>query len=137
MASGYDLATKSKMTPGFSQTSKNRPLIISKLVEYFRDKSPIIHCKRTISELQNFVWNGSRPEAQYGYNDDLVMALAIALWVRDTALRLRQQGLDLSRKTVGLIGKSAPVYSRSSNSTQQNQWSMKVGKQDEDISWLL
>jgi len=65
------------------------------------------------------------------------MALAIALWVRDTALRLRQQGLDLSRKTVGLIGKSAPVYSRTSYSNQQNQWTMKAGKQDEDISWLL
>jgi hypothetical protein len=137
MASGYDLATKSKMTPGFSQTVKNRPLIISKLVEYMRDKAPIIHCKRTINELQNFIWNSSRPEAQYGYNDDLVMSLSIALWVRDTALRLRQQGLDLHRKTVGLIGKSAPVYSRSSHSPQQNPWTMKVGKQDENISWLL
>jgi hypothetical protein len=33
-----------------------------------------------------------------GYNDDLVMALAIGLWVRDTALRLRQEGIDLTRK---------------------------------------
>lgn len=137
MVSGYDLVTKSKMTPGFSQTTKNRPLIISKLVEYFRDRSPIIHCKRTISELQNFVWNGSRPEAQYGYNDDLVLALAIALWVRDTALRLRQQGLELQRKTIGLMGKSSPVYNANSNTESQRQWSMQAGKNREDISWLL
>lgn len=137
ISSGYDLASKSKMTPGFSQTTKNRPLIISKLVEYFRDKSPIIHCKRTISELQNFIWNGSRPEAQYGYNDDLVISLAIALWVRDTALKLRQQGLDLQRKTIGLMGKSSPMYSANSNSSHQQQWSMQVGKEREDLSWLL
>jgi hypothetical protein len=137
ITSGYDLATKSKMTPGFSQTTRNRPLIISKLVEYMRDKTPIIHSKRTIAELQNFIWHGSRPEAQYGYNDDLVISFCIALWVRDTALRLRQQGLDLHRKTVGLIGKSSPVYSRLSNNTQANQWNMKVGGKDEDISWLL
>jgi len=137
MSSGYDLATKSKMVPGFSQTTKNRPLIMSKLVEYFRDRSPIIHCKRTISELQNFIWNGSRPEAQYGYNDDLVLALAISLWVRDTALRLRQQGLDLQRKTVGLMGKSSPVYSANTNTQSQKQWSMQTGKDREDISWLL
>jgi hypothetical protein len=102
-----------------------------------RDRTPIIRSKRTISELQNFIWHGSRPEAQYGYNDDLVLSLSIALWVRDTALRLRQQGLDLQRKTMGLIGKSAPVYSRLSNNTTQNQWTMKVGKDNEDISWLL
>lgn len=137
ITSGYDLATKSKMTPGFSQTTRNRPLIISKLVEYMRDKTPIIHSKRTIAELQNFIWHGSRPEAQYGYNDDLVISFCIALWVRDTALRLRQQGLDLHRKTVGLIGKSSPVYSRLSNDTHNNQWNMKVGGKDEDISWLL
>ena len=137
ITSGYDLATKSKMTPGFSQTTRNRPLIISKLVEYMRDKTPIIHSKRTIAELQNFIWHGSRPEAQYGYNDDLVISFCIALWVRDTALRLRQQGLDLHRKTVGLIGKSAPVYSRLSNDAQANQWNMKVGGKNEDISWLL
>ena len=137
ISSGYDLATKSKMTPGFSQTTKNRPLIISKLIEYMRDRTPIIRSRRTISELQNFIWHGSRPEAQYGYNDDLVLSLSIALWVRDTALRLRQQGLDLQRKTMGLIGKSAPVYSRLSNNTTQNQWTMKAGKDNEDISWLL
>jgi hypothetical protein len=137
MASGYDLATKSKMTPGFSQTSKNRPLIISKLVEYMRDKTPILRCKRTINELQNFIWNSSRPEAQYGYNDDLVISLAIALWVRDTALRLRQQGLDLHRKTVNLIGKSSPMYSANSNTLSHKQWSMNNGKEDIDLSWLL
>lgn len=36
-----------------------------------------------------FIWNNGRAEAMRGYNDDLVMALAIGLWVRDTALRLR------------------------------------------------
>ena len=33
-----------------------------------------------------------------GYNDDLVMSYAIALWVRDTALRLQK---DRNRSTMG------------------------------------
>ena len=40
-----------------------------------------------------------KSEAQ-GYNDDLVMSFAICLWVRDTALRLRQEGIDLQKKTL-------------------------------------
>jgi hypothetical protein len=129
------------MTPGFTTSNKTRPLVISKLESYIRNKEVIIHSNRLIEELNVFIWKSSgtsaKAEAMVGYNDDLVISFCIALWVRDTALRLRQQGLDLHRKTVGLIGKSSPVYSRLSNNTQANQWNMKVGGKDEDISWLL
>jgi hypothetical protein len=30
-----------------------------------------------------------RAEAMTGYNDDLTMSLAIGLWVRDTALKIK------------------------------------------------
>ena len=33
-----------------------------------------------------------------GYNDDLVMSFAIGLWVRDTALRLQTQGIELTKR---------------------------------------
>ena len=33
-----------------------------------------------------------------GYNDDLVMSFAIGLWVRDTALRLRTQGVGINKE---------------------------------------
>ena len=83
---------------GFSTTSRTRPLIISKLEEYIRDKSITIRSVRTIDEMFTFIWNNGRAEAMRGYNDDLVMALAIGLWVRDTALRLRQEGVDLTKQ---------------------------------------
>ncbi len=38
-----------------------------------------------------------------GYNDDLIFALGIGLWIRDTALRLRQEGIDLTKSAVGGI----------------------------------
>ena len=43
-------------------------------------------------------------EAMKGYNDDLTMSFSIGLWVRDTALRLRQEGIDLTKKALGGIG---------------------------------
>ena len=32
-----------------------------------------------------------------GYNDDLVMSLCIALWVRDTALRFRSENIETQK----------------------------------------
>jgi hypothetical protein len=135
LAKGYDLKNKAQKVPGFSTTSKTRPLIISKIETYFREKSPIVHSKRLIDELYVFIWNGSRAEAQRGYNDDLVMSFGIALWVRDTALRLHQQGIDLSRKTLGHLGKSAGVYNNNTN--PNGSWDWKAGKDDEGLNWLL
>ncbi len=135
IGAGKDLRDKSTMIPGFSTTTKNRPLIISKLIEYMNTDVPIIKSKRLISELKNFIWKGSKAEAASGKHDDLVMAFSIGLWVRDTALKLRQQGIELQRKSVDLINRSLPVYSRLTS--QNNPWVMRTGKDTEDISWLI
>ena len=84
---GYDLKDKSQMTPGFTTSSKTRPLLISKLDIYFREKRLSSGLTRLLDEFAVFIWKGHRAEAQRGYNDDLVMALSIGLWVRDTALK--------------------------------------------------
>ncbi|HUU88115.1 MAG TPA: terminase family protein [Candidatus Glassbacteria bacterium] len=86
-----------KMVPGFTTSVRTRPLIISRLDEYMRDNSVVIRSKRTFEELEVFIWNGSKAEAMQGYNDDLVMALSTGLWVRDTALKLRQYGIDITK----------------------------------------
>ena len=135
LAKGYDLKSKSQKVPGFATTSRTRPLIISKIESYFREKSPIVRSKRLIDELYVFIWNGSRAEAQRGYNDDLVLSFGIALWVRDTALRLHQQGMDLSRKALGHFGKGEGVYNNKSN--ENTSWDWRAGKDDEGLKWLL
>ena len=125
------------MVAGFSTTSRTRPLIISKLEEYVREKSITIRSIRTVEELFTFIWNNGRAEAMRGYNDDLTMALAISLWVRDTALRLRQEGIDLTKQA--LNGISSYTYSGiyGGNDMDENPWQMKIGDSVEDLSkWL-
>ena len=134
---GFDLKRKEDMVPGFTMSSRTRPLVISKLDMYMRERTPIIHSKRLIDELFVFIWNGSRAEAQRGYNDDLVMSFSTGLWVRDTALKLRQQGIDLTRTTLGHMGKSSTgVYSQ--RAMGQDPWKQKdqYGN-DNDLTWLL
>ena len=139
LAKYIDLKDTSQMTPGFTTSSRTRPLVISKLDTYMRERAPIIHSKRLIEELFVFVWNGQRPEAQHGYNDDLVMSFSIGLWIRDTALKLRQQGIEMNRKTLDYFGKPTQIYSNTAGMRKDTGWSMGIGPKgdQEDLTWLL
>ena len=123
------------MVPGFSTTQKTRPLIIAKLEEMFREESVMVHSQRLIDELFVFIYNGNRAEALKGYNDDLVMSFAIALWVRDTALRLRAEGIELSKQAIQGIGQNSGVYT--SEVQKNDSWEMDVKGEKEDLTWLI
>ena len=72
-----------------------------------------------------------------GYNDDLTMAFGIALWVRDTALRLRQEGIDLTKQALGNITTHTYSGVYGGNSMDDNPWAMTFGDETEDLSkWL-
>jgi len=137
MRKGIDLKDKYDLKPGFSTTMRTRPLIISKLEEYMNAKEVIIRSKRLTNELFTFIWNGSKAEAQSGYNDDLTMACSIALWVRDTALKLRQQGIELTRQSLNNIKITTGMYNPRTSQLKDSGWSMRDGAgNDEDITWL-
>jgi len=126
------------MVAGFSTTSRTRPLIVSKLDEYFREKSVVVRSTRTIDELFTFIWNNGRAEAMRGYNDDLTMSLSIGLWVRDTALRLRQEGIDLTKRALGGITTQTYTGLYGGTSMENNPWEMDINGQKEDLTkWLL
>lgn len=140
LARYVDLKDTAQMTPGFTTSSRTRPLLISKLDMYTKDRSVIIRSKRLIEELFVFIWNGSKAEAQHGYNDDLVLSFSMGLWIRDTALKLRQQGLDMHRKTLDYYGKGYQgAYGSIASSRKDSGWTMPTGPtgQDMDLTWLL
>jgi len=125
-----------KMVAGFSTTSKTRPLIISKLEEFFREESVIVRSNRLIDELLTFVYINNRAQAMNGYNDDLVMSFAIGLWVRDTALRLRTQGVELTKKTLSKMMDNEGLYTQD-DSRKNDSWEWDTGKNKESLDWLL
>jgi hypothetical protein len=125
-----------KMVAGFSTTSKTRPLIISKLEEFFREESVIVRSNRLIDELLTFVYINNRAEAMRGYNDDLVMSFAIGLWVRDTALRLRTQGVELTKKTLSKMMDNEGLYTQE-DVNKNDSWEWETGKEKESLDWLL
>lgn len=128
-----------KLVPGFTMSLRSRPLVIAKMMEYIREKSVTIKSKRLVEEMRVFVWNNGKAAAQDGYNDDLVMSFATGLYVRDTALRLRQQGLDLTRAQLSSFNKLNDRTAIFTNKPKviDDMYTMKIGNETEDLtSWL-
>jgi len=89
--------------PGFTTSMKTRPLIVAKLEEFIRNKLITIYSSRTINEMKTFIWKNGKPQAMKGYHDDLIMALAIACWVRDTAIQNSARDLNYQKAFVNAI----------------------------------
>ena len=134
--------SNSNAVAGFTTSQKTRPLIIAKLEEFIRNKLITLYSKRTVDEMRTFIWNNGRAEAMRTCNDDLVMALAIGCWVRDTALiknsrdseynkafmnSMFLQKSEMSIKIPGMNG-----YRRTDAIERQK----KAKKEIESFSWL-
>ena len=134
---------KTNAVPGFTTSTKTRPLIIAKFEEFVRNKLINIYSKRLLGEMKTFVWNNGKPEAMRSYNDDLILAAAIGCWVRDTALVVNKRELEYKKvfidsmmKTNTMINTTIPGqkgYKRNSTFDKIKQ----AKKEHEEFGWLL
>ena len=130
----------SEMVPGFTMSMRTRPLCINKFREFVGDKSVTIRSRRLLEEMKVFVWRNGRPEAQRGYNDDLVMSFGIGMFLRDTSLKFQQQSLDMARAALGSVKSNKVSWSGGYGSISnrvENPYKVKLGGKDQDISWLV
>jgi hypothetical protein len=131
---------RDKLVPGFTMSARTRPLVIAKMIEYIREKSVTIQSQRLMKEMRVFVWKNGKAQAQDRYNDDLLISCATALYVRDTALRLRQQGMDLARAQLSsfnnLNAKNQAIMTNV-GIQRENPYLTKTAFGEEDIRWLL
>ena len=137
------------MVPGFSTTLKTRPLIVAKMEEYTREKLVKLNSSRLIEELFVFIYKtglvNSKAEAMQGYNDDLVMSYSIALWIRDTALRLHKDKndqqwamMDSMLKSNGNRENHSVGFGKGNvGQPSKNPYEMDFGDDKEDLTWLI
>ena len=117
---------------------RTRPLVVNKFREYVGDRSVTIRSKRLLEEMKVFVWKNGKAEAQQGYNDDLVMSFGAAMYVRDTALKFKSQGMDLTRAMLSNISAPKPNFNGAyAPSSYNNPYTINYGHGQEDIRWLL
>tara|TARA_R110000765_G_scaffold17476_1_gene47747 strand:- start:2870 stop:4453 length:1584 start_codon:yes stop_codon:yes gene_type:complete len=102
---------RSNVIPGFTTSSKTRPLIVAKMEEFVRNKLITINSNRLLSEFKTFIWKNGRPQAMRNYNDDLTMSFAIGCWVRDTVIIESQRNVEYSKSFLSSISTTKTAIS--------------------------
>ena len=136
---------RSGTVPGFTTSPKTRPLLIAKMEEFLRNNIVRCYSTRLVHELERFVWSDSgKPEAMRGSNDDLIMALAIGCWIRDTALQKSGKDIAYGKAMLNAIVQSntkmstaIPGMSGYRKDLDMDNVQMKeVKRQHQTYSWL-
>jgi len=135
----YMAESRSNAVPGFTTSMKTRPLIVAKLEEFVRNKLITLRSSRVLNELKTFIWNNGKAEAMRSYNDDLVMSLAIACWVRDTALVVNQRDSEYKKVILNSMTKSSTILDTTIPGMTGHKRAQQRKALDErkEFGWLL
>ena len=102
----YMYGTKDLGKIGFQTNAKTRGQILTKLEEVLRTKQINVKSSRLYSELKTFVWKNGKAQAQKGQHDDLIMALAIGVWLYDTTPHYNRTTTDLHKAMLAAFSTS-------------------------------
>ena len=115
-------------------TGPQRKYIFEKLEEALRNHTVIIHSVRLYEELTTFIYKNGRPQAADNYNDDLVLALAIGIFARQTSMKLLENRADAYNCMPMYFDNQKKEFALSFNKMTKNNPYI-VG--NEDISWIV
>ncbi|GIV43974.1 MAG: hypothetical protein KatS3mg035_1097 [Bacteroidia bacterium] len=135
--------------PGFQTTVKTRPLVVTSLINHLRENSLILHSPRLTAEFGTFVMVGNKPQHEPGYNDDLIFAAGIALYIRDTEYKHVIATDEMYKSMLGAISFNSNKMVGKINQAPQKDIGIPNGgsglflgnsfskSDDDDLSWLL
>jgi len=96
---------------GFNTNGKTRSTVLAKLEEVLRNRQLVSYSSRFYEELKVFTWNTGRAQARSGFNDDLVMSLAIGSWLFDGASDYSKSNNGLNEAMLAAMSKQQRSYS--------------------------
>jgi hypothetical protein len=109
---------KKDKIPGFHATNVRVPMI-SNLEYKIRTNAIKIRSSRLISEMKTFIYKNGRPDHMEGYHDDLLMSLAMCLWVMEHSFkkleRLEKQNKAILNSWLGGSSVTTPTIVRDKN----------------------
>ena len=82
---------------GFTTSGHTRNQILTKLEQVVRNREIRSYSSRLYEEAKTFIWRGNKAQAQKGRNDDLIMSLAIGVWLYDTSPVHSKHAYDLNK----------------------------------------
>jgi len=143
--------------PGFQTTRKNRVLLVKAIIEHMRENSLTLHSQRLMSEFETFIMNGDKPEHEPGFNDDLIFALGLALYIRDTEFENVTSSTEMTKSMLNAMmlntnSSHGKVINEDPNKKKEvpkegnsiylfdgngNPTTGETGGPDDDLSWLM
>ena len=107
---------------GFTTSGKSRNLILTKLEEVLRNKQLKIYSSRLHDEMKTFIWKGNKAQAMKGnYNDDLVMSLAIGVWLYDSAADSGRNSAAVNQAMLDAMSVSVTTSDRLPTAVTENR----------------
>lgn len=107
---------KQNKIPGFHATNVRLPMI-SNLEYKIRTNAVKIRSTRIISEMKTFIYKNGRPDHMEGYHDDLLMSLAMCLWVMEHSFKNLER---LEKQTKAILSSWATSSTSSPTTTVVN-----------------
>jgi hypothetical protein len=105
---------------GFATSGKTRTLILTKLEEILRNRHITVRSSRLYDELKTFVWVENRAQAMKGYNDDLVMSLAIGCWLFEASSEYGRDNVAFSEAMLKSMSTSRKLFNGASTDVMTN-----------------
>jgi hypothetical protein len=102
-----------------------------------------INSIRLLEEFDTFIYNGNKPEHADGFNDDLIFALGVLLFVRDTEYFKHFASRDLYKAMIGAISnQKTEIGEKIILDSKPNEGIImtsnnKKSDDDNDLSWLI
>jgi len=94
--------SQKRLQPGIKTDSRTRPMILESLQHTLMqgDRGLKVNSRRFVHELKTFKYNASkkRAEADKGKHDDAIMALAIAVYIRNEAMKGIPVGAEIPKE---------------------------------------
>lgn len=97
---------ENNVVAGLSTGPRSRPLFLSKMEEYIRNNYLTIYSSRMINEMMTFIYHNGKAQAQESCNDDLVMALTMAVWAREIAYSKSKKEAEYAKAFLSAMTKS-------------------------------
>jgi len=111
---------------GFSTQGPSRSKILTKLEEVLRNNQIRVYSSRFYEEVKTFVWKGSKPQAMRGKHDDLVMSLAIGIWLYDTSNFHSKSSSDINKAILSGFSSESNYFAGSVGSSFGSEYLKNV-----------
>ena len=140
---------------GFNTNGKTRGTILAKLEEVIRNKQIITYSSRFYEELKVFTWQSGKVQAKKGFNDDLVMSLAIGSWLYDSSSDYSKDSKAVNQAMLNAFkvekkqyqseysNSGSPIYRSSANRDQKRIIKTDINSAinrsniPKDMEWIL